>query len=67
LQLLLLVHNLLQLPDVDPKNIEGLLLVERRVIEANVNPRLERLVQRADSVCREKQNTIVILENAKEH
>jgi hypothetical protein len=63
----LVVDNLLQLLEVHLEDLECLLLVERRVVQADVDAGLECLVQGPDPVGREEQDAAVVFEDAEKH
>ncbi|KAI6771207.1 hypothetical protein HG531_008832 [Fusarium graminearum] len=53
--------NLLELANVEAEDVAGLGLVQRRVVERQVDTRLEGLVDGADSVDRDKSITLHVL------
>jgi hypothetical protein len=59
--------DLFELADVETEDVASLGLVQRRVVEGQVDTRLEGLVDGADSVGGQEEKTVVVLENSKEN
>lgn len=66
-ELLPLLLDLGQPVQVHLEDELDLRLVQRRVVEAHVDTRLEGLVKRPDAVGRQEENAVVVLENAEEN
>jgi hypothetical protein len=58
--------DLLELADIEAEDFACLGLVQGRVVQRQVDTRLEGLVNGADSVRGEEEKTIVVLKNSKE-